>query len=277
MRTASPLARARSLADPLRGRRSASMFCDKCGQMRYSREWKPAQWKAWKQHLPELGYDRCKPCMDDIDTAAITALVDTAPPPKTMPFPAPGQGGQDIDFPQELDEVLSMAQKSFHPYCLRAMINEWMEVYPADLRKEWSYSGALSCKTDDIKVRGWICPVTNGWFFDPGNAVYAEAFDVILGREYEWTEKLNQKSKGDAVESILGYVYIHVIKEPVADHNERRRITKLGVYLDHMVYWIYKFRKNREFHNDPQYITAWIGALSAALRDTAPRNSMWRA
>ena len=106
---------------------------------------------------------------------------------------------------------------------------------PHSVRKQYSYDGAIKTRPG--------CPVhfkdqnTGISYFDPSNRVYQIGFDFLfpgLAKE-QW----NAETKGDIVESILGYVWLMELAPTNINKPWQFAVRRLSRFLDEIFYHIY--------------------------------------
>ena len=173
------------------------MQCPKCLQIRYSRSWKPSQWRNERAVIGE--FNCCRECHYDCFLSPIS--------------------------PEDALDQVRVLKKRYH-HCaqqgwsdqLEKFFEEWVSKVPKYNRKYWSYFGALSrLDTDDprgstaVAIARWA-DTNRKWlscetYFDPGNWHYSICMRLLwprLGSQGNW----NDETIGDIVESLLGMQYL---------------------------------------------------------------------
>ena len=117
---------------------------------------------------------------------------------------------------------------------LQSLIISWMTL-PHSVRKQYSYDGAIKTRPG--------CPVhfkdhnTGISYFDPTNRVYQIGFDFLFPELA--TQPWNVETKGDIVESILGYGWQMELAPSNIKEPWQLAVRRLSRFLDEIFYHIY--------------------------------------
>ena len=180
------------------------MQCPCCGEVRYSRDWKPIQWKSWRPDVYD--FNCCKVC-------SITGCKAGSPSAQV----------------EALGRVLK-ARKFFQMHTtngwyvrLQKFLEYWVAT-PHGPRKHYSYFGALMRSSDrdprgfsDCQLSGsstdqpWSDQKPKGLrtddYFDPGNWHYKTCLVLLWPYANRW----NQETCGDIIEALLGLAYLQSV------------------------------------------------------------------
>ena len=149
--------------------------------------WTPDTWLVnW--------HDRCKVCSGGVET-------DRNSRADLPPQPAESQAVR-----QDADKQLCVFVWLLHNFeyaRFTTFIQRWMEL-PRLVRKDLSYDGAIQCRGKSGERSDYVCSQLKLRYFDPGNYIYASVLDLLCPSLCSW---YNQETKGDILESLLGYHY----------------------------------------------------------------------
>ena len=190
------------------------MQCPVCQHLRYRRDWTPQQWiRETPDTWPVNGHDRCKQCSGGEQTVRNSRA-------DLPPQPAASQAVR-----QDADKQLCVFVWLLHNFeytRFTTFIQRWMEL-PRFVRKDLSYDGAIQCRGKSGERSDYVCSQLKLRYFDPGNHIYAGVLDLLCPSLCSW---YNQETKGDILESLLGYHYSLVCSR------------KTGVIIDPSHTWI---------------------------------------
>ena len=190
------------------------MQCPVCQHLRYRRDWTPQQWiRETPDTWPVNGHDRCKVCSGGVQTVRNSRA-------DLPPQPADSQAVR-----QDADKQLCVFVWLLHNFeytRFTTFIQRWMEL-PRFVRKDLSYDGAIQCRGKSGERSDYVCSQLKLRYFDPGNHIYAGVLDLLCPSLCSW---YNQETKGDILESLLGYHYTLVCSR------------KTGVIIDPSHTWI---------------------------------------
>ena len=170
------------------------MNCPSCGEIRYSKHWKPSQWAAWRAEVND--FNCCKVC-------SIECIL--AVPPEYQ--------RDELRECATLYTIWCCCIQNGWLVQLRRFFEYWVAAEHL-WRKEASYYGALK-RTKATDPQGLL---NNRWrrsekniikynpddYFDPGNAHYKWCFEALLGETPGW----NAETIGDIIESLLGLQFL---------------------------------------------------------------------
>ena len=179
--------------------RTGELRCPSCHQARSRKHWRPTQWVQWTGGVqvatPVGDFYQCRVC--DGETQDWTTWAGpgagTAPPPTVPPVPT-----EEI---QHIVDRLHCRMYSLRVDKVETFVAGWMEL-PKSFRKRLSYDGALRAYPSD--PCHYQCPRTQQKYFDPSNAVYGLVIDMVCPKS---ATKWNIETKGDIIESLLGFHY----------------------------------------------------------------------
>jgi hypothetical protein len=141
----------------------------------------------------------------------------------------------DLAASEAAQRILQLASHC-HPSSLQDVVSLWMRDMSKANRKLLSHSGALlsretRCPVDYVSSEGLR-------FFDPGNYVYALAFDMLwpkLTAEYNW----NNETKGDIMEAFMGLAFEKNKARDMANQKWLEQASILAAYIDEMSYQVW--------------------------------------
>ena len=149
------------------------MQCLRCGETRYSKDWKPSQWKAW---TPEVGdYNCCRQCSQDGYVAPVTGVQDAACRLKT---------------------IMKTMKKNpeFRLAVVRFIVTWGSGDRPShNTRKAWSYYGGIRKRSHEHYLRLRDDNDTEeieekyydpDEYYDPGNLVYMYAMQLMFSEVF---------------------------------------------------------------------------------------------
>ena len=201
------------------------MQCPFCREIRYSRDWKPSQWKAWNPETND--FHCCRQC----DYNCIM-------PPRE----AEVQVGQAI---AELRRIL-LSVSSAARDGIGKFVEKWMNDLSYDIRKGLSYYGAIRRRSaSDPGGRHGIFVFTatkhdrafildQRSYFDPGNLVYSFAFRLLWNDVWQ-KNGWNTETTGDIIEAILGLHY-----QAVLQNRECAPARRLSRLFDELTYNVWR-------------------------------------
>lgn len=183
------------------------MQCPICRELRYSKEWKPSQWSAWRAEVNE--FNCCKVCSED------------------------GYVAKSLEEQKEATQRVHKLYDTFM-FCTtngwRPHLKLFLEYWVASshrLRKYLSYYGAIK-RSIYSRHGGQVLTLpdhgANPWgdkckfidpndYFDPGNWHYNICIVLLFG-DVPW----NAETVGDIVESILGLRYLIEEESMICDN-----------------------------------------------------------
>ena len=188
------------------------MICPTCHALRFRDYWRPSQWKNWTVVTDQ--FEQCKFCdkarglawWELLEKNACGRVAVTIQPP---PPPPPPLAADIINCEWFMDLHSWFRDVGFRCTAFAELVNRWMSMKRAD-RKFLSYFGAIN-HTEGTPIH-YSCVLLGKQYFDPSNYIYAIAFVLLYGcPNFEELrpggERLNDESKGDVLEGLLGYVW----------------------------------------------------------------------
>lgn len=155
-------------------------------------------------------YHQCKVCDGEIAEPTWNAT----PSPTVAAVPAP-TGLAELrgrmprwEFgtpPHEAEWLINVAMYAMGTK-VELFVAVWMELLSRKARKDFSYHGAVRCRTE-ADPKHFRCHDTGVEYFDPGNSVYGMALSA-LAPECCRREHWNNETKGDIMEGVMGCSYL---------------------------------------------------------------------
>ena len=211
------------------------MECPKCGWVRSKKAWRPCQWN--NQAVASCDFHRCKVCDGEMAHDAtwhwrpgeMQFQTQTKSDHKCS-FPSkrvrPALTSKD-DIPQAAFELQELASHC-DSYILGDFVMLWMSL-PRNERKNLSYNGAVESRVGD--PCHYTCPDELVRYFDPGNYIYSAALS-IMAPHLETEKNWNAETRGDILESIMGFAYLSRTERIECSCQSRKASQQMSKIID---------------------------------------------
>ena len=201
------------------------MYCPNCGWVRSKTAWWPCQWKRRKVECGD--FRQCKVCdkaMAHEDTWHWHEDTWQWSDHKCV-RPLPTHEGTDIPFEAlQLQELASNCNSC----ALGGFVMLWMDL-PRNQKKQLSYNGAVESRVGD--PCHYTCPDELVRYFDPGNYIYSAALS-IMAPHLETEKNWNAETRGDILESIMGFAYLSRTERIECSCQSRKASQQMSKIID---------------------------------------------
>ena len=232
----------------------ALMMCQGCGEIKQMKAWWKPMWYSAKE-VPHKAYwaspyegALCKQCQalhpgwegrwlgpwdSTSSTVPKTTWGSEIPGGSTSTHCKGAFAHEGSSNDQDIQELRSFSKQASR---LEPLIRLLMAQTSRKTRKEWSYNGAVRCRSLE-EEHHYVCVKTGIRYFDPTNWLYAVCFNVLFRDTALSSENWNNETKGDIFECILGYCYLSENNHlPQYMDKWRLHISVVGALLDHVIY-----------------------------------------